>query len=81
MKQQLLFDNNLKEKPNQRGNTQARVANLSGIEEVINTVAKEKWISLHTNDLVKLFDCPDFVFKGWSFYEDSVYRLALFPEI
>jgi hypothetical protein len=81
MKQQLLLKNNLKKKPNQRGNAQARVFNVSGIGEVKNMAAKEKWISLHTNDLVKLFDCPDFVFKGWDFYEDSVYRLALFPEI
>lgn len=81
MKHQLLMNKKSERNPDKRGNAQSRNFNLSRKKQAENKVTKVKENSFNTNDHSIFFDCPDIVFKGWNFYENSVYRLALFPEI
>lgn len=79
MKQQLLLEKKLRNKPHKRDKAQTRFLNLSGAEKAENNESNLKTNSLEVNDLVKLFDCSDIVFKDWHFYEDSFYQSILFP--
>ena len=77
MKQHLLWNNSV----NKKNTTQTVSLNISATMETENAEECVVGNSIHTNDLVKLFDSPDMVFKDWTFYEDSVYQSVLFPTI
>jgi hypothetical protein len=67
MKQQLLLKKKLSIKPHKREKAQTRFMNVSGTEKIGNFETNLKLNSLELKDFVKLFDCPDNVFKGWGF--------------
>ncbi len=75
MKQHLLWNNSL----NKKDTTQTVALKITATMKTENADECVVGNSLHTNDLVKLFDCPDIVFKDWNFYEDNYYQSILFP--